>query len=378
MKQSLLNHYAALAAKARIALAIGQLAVAVPKIVMESIGEMLRRADHGRYLPIAGSVAARESVARTFNGLGIKVDASRCILGNGAKSLFSLAILAMTRPGDRVIWFTPGYPPYARAAEILGRESRAIRCSMPRCVPDLEQLRREILAAKAEARTPLLVVCNPSNPTGCLWGDDVLSRVAELVREHGCQVIADETYGDFVHAGVDFRPFATIPGMDTCTLTIRSGSKELAIPGYRLGYAAGTQAMVEQIAAIAGDISGCPNVFANAAALCLNQREAVVENSAKTLRRGREIVMEWLALTGCEYVPLDAAFFAWVRLPLPQGVSGMQATDQLLGEGVGLVPGEAFVASGDEESARGWFRITYAGDHDALRKGLAKIADLFL
>lgn len=371
MKQSLLNEYAGLATKCRISLAIGQLMCGAPQMVIKAVKSVLIDPEHNRYIPVGGSQKAREAVVEAFAQMGLKATPEQCMLGNGAKSLFRLALLALTKVRDAVIFFSPGYPPYWRAAELLERKAVAIDLDGS-FVPDLEQLESAILVAKAEGRGCVLVLCDPSNPTGVVWGQETLEAISSVIKRYEVMVIADETYGDFVYDGLEFVPFARVHGTDDTT-TIRSPSKELGLPGYRGGYAMGHKKVIENMVAIAGELDGCPNVFANVVATLLPKRQSFVWQQLAHLLANREVVLEWLKQHGNEHAPLDGGFFAWVKLPLPKGMGSKQFADILREREVGIIPGEAFVKEGElglQDDDRGWVRISYAGDGGMLKEGL--------
>ncbi len=377
MKQSLLNLYAKLAVGMRISLAIGQLMCSAPSAVVEAVRTALLDHKHNRYVPVAGSERARRAVAKTFGQIGLAVCTEQCMLGNGAKSLYRLAIMAITKPGDVVIFFSPGYPPYWRVAKLLDRKAVQVELDGS-FYPDLDKLDITMLAAKAEGRKCVLVVCNPCNPTGVAWGRETPEAISQVAKRHQVAVIADETYGDFLHNGVEFVPFARVHGVDG-TITIRSASKELGIPGYRLGYAMGTEEVIAHMIALAGDLDGCPNTFANAVAVLLPNRQSFVRQQLKHLSENRGVVLEWLNKHRYQHAPLDGGFFAWLRLPLPESISSRQFADLLSKNEVGVIPGESFwpIDSAIGSPKRhGWIRVSYAGEAGQLKQGLKIISEM--
>lgn len=367
MKPSLLNYYAQAAASAEYNLAIGQLPDRLSREVRELGTRMARQESRSKYLPPSGSLAARCAVAETFKLLGINSYADRCIIGNGAKALFLQALLAVRNRTPHLIWFTPGYPPYQRASALAGMTTSAVSCPEPDFSPDMTALEDELLSESGCA----IALSNPVNPTGRVWGQDTLAAITALACRHNAIVISDETYGDFSFDEPAV-PLATLPGMSDRTVTIRSGSKELRAPGFRLGYATGPKAIIDSMAAIAGDGFGCPNSVADCMAILLPGRSKSVASVVRRLRSNRQTVSLWAADNGYQAAPMEGAYFAFVKLPISG--TGCDFADRLLSDyGVGVIPGEAFVAEGCEIDLKGWFRISYAARSEILAEGLEGI-----
>jgi aspartate/methionine/tyrosine aminotransferase len=230
--------------------------------------------------------------------------------------------------------------------------------------------------AKGATREIAVVVNNPVNPTGRVWAYEELEGVARLVRESGAWVVADETYADFVY-GTTFVPFATLPGMAERTVTIRSASKELRIPSYRLGYATGPTEIVQAMATIAGECAGSTNFAAHAAVATLPSHREFVSEVLPGLDGRRQTVINWAAELGLEVAPAEGGFFAFVNVGprLPRGMTTCQFVDFLLARGVGVVPGEAFAPRDQPDLLSGWVRISYAGEEGKLMLGLQRIEE---
>lgn len=340
MEPSLLNRYAMLATECDISLAIGQFMCGAPKEVTEAVQSVLNNPPHNRYLPPGGSPEAKKAVAEVYAQMGLEVRPEQCMIGNGAKSLFEVSLHALTESGDYVIHFSPGYPPYWRAAKLLERTAIGVELD-DSLAPDLDQLEIVIKSARAEGRGCVLVVCNPSNPTGVAWGRETLEAISSVIKRFEVMVIADETYGDFVYDGLEFVPFARVHGTDD-TITIGSASKAFGVPSYRAGYGMGPKEVIERMISATGDMHGCPNSFADSVATVLPRRQPFVEEQQGHLVANRQVVLDWLEKHGYKHAPMDGGFFAWVLLDTPEGMSGCKFATLLRGRGVGIIPGEAF------------------------------------
>lgn|GEM_PF-1970679 len=380
---SLLNQYAARAAKVEHNLAIGQLSEPPPDEVVEAVGLALKGPQHSRYMPAAGSLEAREIVARTFAEVGIEATPERCIISNGAKTLVDVALRVLLEPGDPwtggsgdyVVWFSPGYPPFERGAHINCYQTVAVECAPPMFAPDLRSLEEWLQVATSATRTVAVVVNNPVNPTGQVWSRKELEAVAKLVGRFGAWILADETYAEFDYEG-RFVPFATLPGMAGCTVTVRSGSKELRVPSYRLGYATGPAEIIKAMGIITGECVGCPSFVSAAAAACLMDRREHCREVIGELEKRRRMVIDWADRLGLPMAPPEGGFFAFINVGprLPEGMTTCQFADRLLGRGVGVIPGEAFAPHDRPGILSGWLRLSYAGPESTVREGLGLIA----
>ena len=143
------------------------------------------------------------------------------------------SVSAFTDPGERVILQTPIYPPFINAARELGRQVLEH--------PLIDDGTRFVLGTSGLERliagdTPLLMLCNPHNPTGRVFERNELEAVAAMAVEHNLTVVADEVHADLTYDGKPFIPFASLDErVSERTVTITSASKSYNIPGLRCG-----------------------------------------------------------------------------------------------------------------------------------------------
>ena len=145
--------------------------------------------------------------------------------------IFSLAtsIRAFTEPGEAIITFTPGYRRYNQAAERLGRKVSESRLVLRngRYRIDFEDLETRM----SEAANRLLVLCNPNNPTGTVWGVHDLERIAELAKRHDVLVFSDEIFAEVVFEGASVPPYHSVAGEGAECVTCGSLGKCFGLTG---------------------------------------------------------------------------------------------------------------------------------------------------
>ncbi|MFI5014968.1 MAG: MalY/PatB family protein [Hyphomicrobiales bacterium] len=204
--------------------------------IQKAVSRSVDMGDFGypQYNGAKAEVAVAEAFAHRMEArFGWKAEASLVqVVADLVQGTFA-PILAFSEPGDGVILQVPSYPPFREAINSTERKLIALtmRDDGSRYVFDLAELEGEI-----DARTRILIVCNPQNPTGRVFGREELAALAQLAVEHDLIVISDEIHSDLVYDGRRHIPFASL-GADIAarTVTITSATKSFNIPGLRCG-----------------------------------------------------------------------------------------------------------------------------------------------
>jgi alanine-synthesizing transaminase len=179
-----------------------------------------------------GIFPAREAVVMQQQNRGIAgVTAEEVFIGNGVSELIDLTLRALLNPGDEVLVPSPDYPLWSAAVTLNGGIPRYYDCSpRNRFIPD-----PAAIEALAGPRTRAIVVINPNNPTGAVYGRDVLAGIAAIAERRGLLLMADEIYDQMVYDDAAFVPMATLAG-GAVTLTFSGLSKVYRACGYRVGW----------------------------------------------------------------------------------------------------------------------------------------------
>ena len=202
-----------------------------PGEVLEAAAAAMR-AGHNQYAPLAGVPALREAIAaHQARFYGLEVEDVQVTFG--ATEAIAAAMLGLLEPGDEVIVFEPLYDSYAASIAMAGARRRVVTLRPPDWAFDPDEL-----AAAVSARTRLVLLNSPHNPTGKVFSRDELETVAALCREHDLVALSDEVYEHLVYEGVHV-PLATLEGMAERTLTISSLGKTFSVTGWKTGWATG-------------------------------------------------------------------------------------------------------------------------------------------
>ena len=186
------------------------------------------------YSDSRGLFAARKAIMHYTQSKQIRgVQIEDIIIGNGVSELIVLATQALLDPGDEVLVPAPDYPLWTAAVTLAGGVARHYLCDEnAEWMPDLADMR-----AKITDKTRAIVVINPNNPTGALYGDEILLGILALAREHQLVVFADEIYDKVVYDGRVHTSIASLSD-DVLCITMNGLSKNYRACGYRAGWLA--------------------------------------------------------------------------------------------------------------------------------------------
>ncbi|GAB2480943.1 pyridoxal phosphate-dependent aminotransferase [Jatrophihabitans fulvus] len=184
------------------------------------------------YSDSQGLLSARTAVVHHYQTLGVDwIDVDDVWLGNGVSELITISLQAMLDDGDEVLIPAPDYPLWTASTSLAGGRPVHYLCDESNgWQPDLDDLR-----SKITPRTKAIVVINPNNPTGAVYGTEVLQGIAGLAREHGLVVMADEIYDKILYDDATHTTFAKI-APDIFTLTFNGLSKAYRVAGFRSGW----------------------------------------------------------------------------------------------------------------------------------------------
>jgi len=346
-------------------LEIGEPDFPTPAHAAEAAFAAIRAGETG-YCPAPGIAELREAAAADLSRTrGVPVAPARVLVANGAKPFLFFGVLATCEPGDEVIYPDPGFPIYESAIRFAGATP------VPLVLRETDDFAFSIdeLAACVTERTKLVILNSPQNPTGGVLAREALAAAADVLRDSPAWVLSDEVYGRLLHEGA-FASIATEPGMLERTIVLDSFSKTYAMTGWRCGYAAVPEPLVEPLTRFLVNATSCvPPFVQRAGVAALTGPQDGVERMRAEFRARRDLVVAGLAaMPGVTCRVPHGAFYAFPNVtgvPLPTEV----LADRLLDDaGVALLSGTAFGAAGENH-----LRISYATSRERLAEGLARM-----
>lgn len=193
------------------------------------------RAGHVHYSDLQGLPELRAALAeRMQRENALDVSADEILVTNGLTQASYAAFTAFLDPGDEAILLSPHYPQHIGKIEMAG----GVPVFAPLDARDGYSIKRALIEPKITARTKLIALVNPCNPTGRVYTRPELQILADLAIEHDLLVLSDEVYDRIVYDGASHISIASLPGMRERTITMSAFTKAYAMDGWRLGWLA--------------------------------------------------------------------------------------------------------------------------------------------
>ena len=323
-------------------------------------------AGHTHYCPSAGLIELREAAAEYLSRTrGVSIRTDDVLVANGAKPFLFFGILATCNPGDEVIYPDPGFPIYESAINWAGATPVPLPLHEERdFVFDPTELE-----ARLSARTKLVILNSPQNPTGGVAAREELAAAARLIGETDAWVLSDEVYSEMLYEG-EFASIASEPGMLERTILLDGFSKTFAMTGWRCGYAAVPQPLVDPLVRFFVNSTSCVPPFVQLAGVAALQgpMDDVVAMMAE-FRVRRALVVEGLnSLPGVSCRMPRGAFYAFPNVAAT-GFDADELAQRLLDEaGVAVLAGSAFGQVGRDN-----LRLSYANSQANLGAALERM-----
>ena len=348
-----------------ISLGIGEPDFTTPDRILQA---GIRSLQHGEthYTSNSGRLELRQALVSQLKSLyGVEYDPiSEVVITVGVSEALYLAMTAILEPGDEVIVPTPCFVAYQAEIVLAG----GVAVEVPSRMEDNFQLRPEQIEAAITSRTKAILIGYPNNPTGAVASREVLQEVARLAEKYDLVVVSDEIYDRLVY-GIPHVCFASIPGMKHRTLLLGGFSKDYAMTGWRIGYAAGPAEMMSGLLRIHQyTIMSAPTMAQDAALEALQTGEEYVADMVAEYDRRRKLIVGGLNELGLPTFEPRGAFYAFPKI----AASGMDdetfAEKLLREERVAVVPGNAFGPGGD-----GYARMCYATEYSQIEEALHRM-----
>ena len=346
-----------------VRLEVGEPLFATPPHIVEAAVQALRDG-FTRYTPNAGLPSVREAIcARMERDYGVKIGPERVCVTVGGVGGISSALRAAVDAGDEVLIPDPGWPNYYMMAVVAGAVPRRYPLRPQNgYLPDLDELRSMV-----GPRTRVLLVNSPSNPLGTVFPPALVEALVEFAYAHDLILISDEVYDRIVYEGTHRTACAYDP--DGRVVSVFSASKTYAMTGWRVGYAIAGEDMVRQMAKLQEAYVSCaPAPAQKALEAALTGPQDCVDAMCRTYRENRDLTCQLLAERGIVHRRPQGAFYVWIRVGCRDST---EFARRLLAEyGVALAPGSTFGPSGE-----GYVRVSLVSPADAIREGVARLAD---
>jgi aspartate aminotransferase len=324
-----------------------------------------------KYTAVDGTPSLKNAIINKFkNDNGLDYQANQILVSCGGKQSFFNLSLALLNPGDEVVIPAPywvSYPDMVIIAE-----------GVPVVIETTPEARFKITPQQLEAaitpKTKLVVLNSPSNPSGMAYTKAELESLGQVLRKYPDVLIAtDDMYEHILWTEESFNNILTVnPDLYDRTIVLNGVSKAYSMTGWRIGYAAGPQALIGAMKKIQSQSTSNPTSIAQyAAQAALEGDQQCVADMVKVFKKRHDYIVKALnEIDGVECLAGDGTFYVFPDF------SGMQArlgcetdtdlAEKLLEAGVALVPGSAF-------GTPGHMRISFATSDENLQKAVERL-----
>ena len=340
---------------------LGEPDLPTPQFLREEAARVTLTEQNG-YSSHPGIPALRDKIAEQYPHLNLQ--RNNVVVTCGSQEAMTAAFLCVVDEGDDVLLPNPGFPAYDACTRIA--QGNPVYYSLPAGEDfkfDISNFRSAITE-----KTKAAVIISPSNPTGKIFTPDDLKQVAEVLKDTGIYLISDEIYADLYFGE---RPHSASEYYDK-TIIVSGLSKSLSMTGWRLGWAASSQADIMQaIQILHGFLTVCTSTITQKSALLGWTLEAEAsKNAAREVykKRGAFLVDLFQKELGLHATSPEGAFYT--MLDVRSLGDDIEIAEKCLQNRVITVPGVAF---GSE--ARGFLRISFCNTEERMAEGVKRMKE---
>jgi aspartate aminotransferase len=362
-----------------ISFAAGEPDFGTPENIKEKAISAIREG-FSHYTMSSGIIELKEAILEKLKKDNkIKYNTSEIIVSNGAKQCLFNAILTICNPGDQVLLPTPCWVSYTEQIKFAG--------AIPIFVNTYQEEDFKLSAAQVEENitsgTKLLILNSPNNPTGAVYEQEELIKIAQLLLKYNIYCICDEIYEKLIYDNVKHFSIASLSDkIKEKIITINGVSKSYAMTGWRIGYAAGPEDIIKGMSKIQGHSTSNPNSIAQKASVeALNGKQDAIEEMRKAFDERRKYMVKRLnEIEGIFCLTPAGAFYAFPNVSkiLNKGIeyNGRKISNSSILSNVILKEAEVALIPGSAFEAEGYLRLSYATSLEDIKEGLNRIENI--
>ena len=344
-----------LAGPGSINLGLGEPDLDPPKEAVEGMNAAAL-AGKNKYSPTAGIPELRKAVAERYSmyagGLGAE---NVIITPSGSTALLEVS-QSFVDPGDEVLVPSPGFVIYGPHAKLAGGKAVEYRLTEGDFQPDTDDIQSKITPS-----TKMIVVTNPSNPTGAVLTEETRNVLADIAADKDVMILSDEVYEPFIYEG---KHQSFLPYLDRAVV-VGGFSKMMAVTGWRLGFVISGPKQTDALIKMQYHVCASPGMPAMYGVLnALPHIDPYLDNARKIYRARRDLITKRLnEVPGFSILPPKGAFYAFPSYDMDMKSADLAA--ELVKAGLICTPGSAFGTYGE-----GHLRFSYAASEDKINKGM--------
>ena len=262
-----------------------------PNFINKAVYDAMK-AGHTHY-EFSGVPDFKVAIAEYYSKYGVKIDPmTQIAIDSGGSQAIFRAFGAILNPGDEVMLMDPAYQGYNQPAAYFG--AKLTRAPMKKDKkgifrPDIDNIRKAV-----SPRTKAILICNPDNPTGAVYTERELQKIADVAVEKDLVLISDEIYTEFCWGRHKFIPTMKMKGAEERTMALMSFSKTFAWTGCRAGYVIAGPDLSKLVQGVPIGITGMPVPFQYAGALALRKGWSFVRKMKKEYKKRLDFMVKRL------------------------------------------------------------------------------------
>lgn len=334
-----------------------------------------------KYTAAQGTIELRKAISLRFEkDLGLQYNpASEVTVTSGAKFAIFSALQVLCDKNDEVVIPSPYWVSYPAMVELADARPVIVYCDESVHF----KLTPEQLAQKINEKTKVFLFCSPSNPTGFVYSEDELKKIAEVLRKFPrVVIISDDMYNRLMFEGEKIAPhlLQAAPDLKDRTVLINGGSKAYSMTGWRIGWAAGPTQIIKAMGDYVSQATGSASSIAQAAAeKALIYSEADIINTNHMLKQRLESALNKLKeLPQLKVYKPDGAFYLWVNVSSLLGLT-YEGTKVLTSAEFCKILLEKFFVStvpGEEFGHPGYMRLSFAIETPRMNEAFDRMKQL--
>jgi aspartate aminotransferase len=329
-----------------------------------------------KYTAVDGTPELKQAIIGKFEREnGFSYEPNQILVSCGGKHSFYNLVEALLCPGDEVVIPGPYCVSYPDMVLLANGEPVIVKSGLEKQF----KISPQQLEASITPNTRMVVLNSPSNPTGAMYTEEELKALGEVIRQHpNLLVVTDDIYEHIVLAD---QPFVNIlnacPDLEDRCVVLNGVSKAYSMTGWRIGYAAGPEWLIQAMKKIQSQSTSNPTSISQVAAqAALNGDQSCIADMVKAFKKRHDYVVKALNdINGISCLPSQGAFYSFPNcqeaIKAVDGVKNdVEFAEYLINEiGVALVPGSAF-------GAPGYMRLSFATSLENLKDALGRLKSL--
>ena len=342
-----------------------------PPAELKQALEIVAQGSVHQYAVTWGAKNFRDALAKKQSKfMGVPIDPeTQIVVTCGSTEAMLAAMMTVCNPGDKVIIFSPFYENYVADAILSGAEPTYVHLRPPNFSFDRIELEEAF-----KQRPKVLILCNPSNPTGKVFSLEELEFIAGLAKKYDTFVITDEVYEHIVYEPYKHIYFASLPDMFERTITCSSLSKTYSITGWRLGYLVAPAEIIDGAKKVHDFLTvGAAAPLQEAAVVGLNFPEIYYDELRNSYAEKRNYFINGLEALGLKYTVPQGAYYVMVDISEFGAKNDLEFCEWMAKEiGVAAVPGSSFF----REDVNHLVRMHFAKKIETLDEALKRLSKL--